>query len=369
MANSLNLSEIDQEQALNLSRFFIKSNNNIFLFGRRGVGKTHIGMQAAKECGFKINYVNLSVVERPDLAGYPNLQDQSDVVTYKSPYFLPTLKEGQKPDSIILFDEVDKAPHEVTSPLLEILQFKKINGKPINVAGCILTGNLAHEGAYSNMVSTALLDRGAKYILKFNFDKWMDWAKLNGVHDLILGFLASDPEMACGAEESLHFASPSPRGWTLASDALYRARQFKMIDLETVTAVISGFVGDEAGMKFGIWYKYYREFEPKILSLLENGEYPIDFDKLSITEIYVWCVTTCHLAKRKIVETKGKAKQIQYAENVVKFFNRYNIDKEVQLVTMRNSFSFDFITKYKLYESPLFFDKSKSLQDQAVFKK
>ncbi len=76
----------------------LASYNNIFLFGRRGVGKTHIGMQAAKECGYKINYVNLSVVERPDLAGYPNLQDHADVVTYKSPHFLPYLLEGQTPD-------------------------------------------------------------------------------------------------------------------------------------------------------------------------------------------------------------------------------------------------------------------------------
>ena len=59
MGNSLNLPEIDQEQALNLSKFFIRSNKNIFLFGRRGVGKTHIAMQAAKECDLKINYNNL----------------------------------------------------------------------------------------------------------------------------------------------------------------------------------------------------------------------------------------------------------------------------------------------------------------------
>ena len=48
--NALNLPEIDQVQALNLTKFFIQSNQNIFLFGRRGVGKTHIAIQAAQEC-------------------------------------------------------------------------------------------------------------------------------------------------------------------------------------------------------------------------------------------------------------------------------------------------------------------------------
>src|SRR5678816_2551455 len=93
MSNSLNLQEIDQEQALHLSKFFIRSQQNLFLFGRRGVGKTHIALQAAAECGLNVNYINLSVIERPDLAGYPNMNAPGDVITFKSPAFLPKLLE------------------------------------------------------------------------------------------------------------------------------------------------------------------------------------------------------------------------------------------------------------------------------------
>lgn len=152
-----------------------------------GLGKTEIVLQAAKECKFKVNYINLSVIERADLAGYPNINDPGDFVTFKSPQFLPKLT-GPKADSIILFDEVDKAPPEVTAPLLEILQYKTINGNPLNIVNCILTGNLAAEGSYSNQISSALLDRGAKYILNFNFDHWTEWARNNNVHDLITRF-------------------------------------------------------------------------------------------------------------------------------------------------------------------------------------
>lgn len=369
MTNGLNLSEIDQEQALNLSRFFIRAKKNIFLFGRHGVGKTHISLQAAKDCNYKINYINLSVVERPDLAGYPDLNNNLDIVTYKSPHYLPALAEGQEPDSVILFDEVDKAASEVTSPLLEILQRGTLNGKRINVASCILTGNLAGEGSFSNIISSALLDRGGKYILKFNFDKWMDWAKINGVHDLILGFLMRDPAMACGPDESSLMATPSPRGWTLASEALYDAKKFGINDTETVCDIVSGFVGQTAGVAFKVWYEYFRHFEPKILSLLELGEYPIGFNKFDVNEIYVFCVTLCHIAKRKIVESKLKSKQLSYAETVVRFFENNHIEEEVQLVTLRASFDFDFITKYKLYQNKTFFDKSKSLQESSLLKK
>lgn len=97
---------------------------------------------------------------------------------FKLPKYLPPL-EKKKADTVILFDEIDKAPSELMGPLLEILQFKTINGVPLNVSSCILTGNLMEENVGSFDINKALLDRGAKYILKFEFDKWLNWAKLN----------------------------------------------------------------------------------------------------------------------------------------------------------------------------------------------
>lgn len=367
MTNSLNLQEIDQEQALNLSKFFIKSQQNMFLFGRRGVGKTHIAMQAAKECDIKINYINLSVIERPDLAGYPDINSPGDIITFKSPFFLPQLKDTA-PNSIILFDEVDKAPPEVTAPLLEILQFKKINGQSINAISCILTGNLSNEGAYSNVINSALLDRGAKYILSFNFEKWVDWAKSNNVHDLILGFLRSNPEFACGNIEDTCYASPSPRGWTLASDALLKARDLKITDINTVTQIISGFVGDEAGLRFKIWYEHYRKFEPFIHSLIDSGVLTIDYNELSPTEKVVFVVTACYYAKQKLFsESKIKNKFLPL-ENLCKFLTTNKVDYEVQVMGLYNSFDFDMITKHKLYVCKEFFHLFTKISENVTIK-
>lgn len=370
MSNALNLQEIDQEQALHLGKFFIRSQQNLFLFGRRGVGKTHIILQAAEQCNFKVNYINLSVIERPDLAGYPDMSSKGDVITFKSPSFLPKLLDSAKPDSIILFDEVDKAPPEVTAPLLEILQFKRINGKPINVAACILTGNLINEGAYSNQISSALLDRGAKYILAFNFDRWIDWAKANQVHDLILGFLRSNPEFACGKTEDSCYASPSPRGWTLASEALIKARDFKIVDIETVAQVISGFVGAEAGLRFKIWYEHYRKFEPYVHSLIESGIMNFDFSNLTPTEKLVFVVAACYHAKLKSFSESVKSKnKFVYLENLCRFFIQSKVDHEVQVMGLYNSFDFDMITKHKLYSCKEFFDLFTKISENISIKR
>lgn len=370
MSNTLNLQEIDQEQALHLGKFFIRSQQNLFLFGRRGVGKTHIVLQAADACGFKVNYINLSVIERPDLAGYPDMSSTGDVITFKSPAFLPKLLGSIKPDSIILFDEVDKAPPEVTAPLLEILQFKRINGVPINVAACILTGNLVNEGAFSNQISTALLDRGAKYILSFNFEKWIDWAKTNQVHDLILGFLRSNPEFACGKIDDSCYASPSPRGWTLASEALIKARDLKIVDIETVTQIISGFVGGEAGLRFKIWYEHYRKFEPFIHSLIDSGVMSIDFTKLSPTEKLVFVIAACYYAKQKTLAEPIKSKnRFVYLENLCRFFKQSQVDNEVQVTGLYNSFDFELITKHKFYSCKEFFDLFTKISENVPIKK
>lgn len=371
MTNALNLQEIDQEQASNLTKFFIQSQQNIFLFGRRGVGKTDIAIQAAKECGYKINYINLSVIERPDLAGYPDMSQPGDIINFKSPYFLPKLAEGARPDSIILFDEVDKAQAEVTAPLLEILLFRKINGLKINAAACILTGNLMNEGAYSNLISSALLDRGAKYILTFNFERWVDWAKSHNVHDLILGFLRSDPSFACGQVEESTYASPSPRSWTWASEALIKAKELKMSDIESVTQIISGYVGSEAGLRFKIWYEYYRKFEPFVHSLIDRGEMAIsslDFDRMAPTEKVVFVVSACYYAKLKVFNDKSK-NRFAYLENLCNFFKQYKVESEVQIMGMYNSFDFDMIRQHKLYACKVFFDHFTQLSENVTFKK
>lgn len=369
MSNALNLQEIDQEQALHLSKFFLRSNQNLFLFGRRGVGKTHIALQAAKECGLNVSYVNLSVIERPDLAGYPNMNAPGEVITFKSPAFLPKLLES-KADTVLLFDEVDKAPSEVTAPLLEILQFRAINGTALNIAGCILTGNLINEGAYSNAISSALLDRGAKYILSFNFEKWVDWAKTNLVHDLILGFLRSNPEFACGKVEDTCYASPSPRGWTMASEALIKARDLKIVDIETVTQIISGFVGGEAGLRFKIWYEFYRRFEPYINSLIDSGSMTLDFASLAPTERVVFVIAACYHAKQKVLSESIKSKnRFVYLENLCKFFVQSKVDYELQVTGLYNSFDFDMIAKNKLYTCKEFFDLFTKIGDKVTIKK
>jgi len=355
MGNALNLQEINQEEALNLTKFYIQSNQNCFFFGRRGTGKTEISIQAAKECGYRVNYINLSVLERSDLLGMPSLFDKSEVVNYKSPVFLPSLSKDEKPNTVLVFDEIDKCYHDLTAPLLEVLQFRRINDRPLNVVSCILTGNLPNEETLSSQISTAVLDRGAKYILSFNLEKWLEWAKAHNVHDLILGFLSKHPDLACGEPDDVNYASPSPRGWTLASHAIIKARILKIVDIKTITQIIAGFVGHNAAALFEIWYSCFRKFDPYVVNLIEAGKMTLDFSLLEPTEKIVFVIAVCLHTKLKTLEAKTKNKFL-FLENLCKFYAGYPIDPETKLMGLNNAFTFEMIAAQKWYACKPFFE-------------
>src|ERR1700677_2735561 len=100
MVSSLNLQEINTENALSLARFFIRSRQNIAFFGRWGIGKSFISFEAIRETQFKVNYLNASLLDKGDF-GLPNMFDPSDVLTFKSPHYLPKLRDGETPNRIL----------------------------------------------------------------------------------------------------------------------------------------------------------------------------------------------------------------------------------------------------------------------------
>ena len=249
-----------------------------------------------------------------------------------------------------------------------MLQFRKINGKPINAISCILTGNLPDEKVYGNTISTALLDRGSKYLLQFDFQQWLDWAKANNVNDLILGFLRSNQQFACNLADESIYASPTPRGWTMASHALDQAKQLKMLDLDSITQIVSGYVGSQAGLMFKVWYEHYRKFETPVRLLIEKNEMTIKWEDLIPTEKLIFIVSACYYTKQKVLD-KGIKSKCTYLERLCAFFSKYDVAPEMQVLGLNNSFSFEIITKYKLYNCKTFFDLFSKLSQGVTFKK
>lgn len=279
------VNEIDQARLHQLLAFTVAKKKNLLTFGPAGTGKTEMAMQAVLEAGRRYVYLNLSVLEAPDLMGLPMIDKETRTTTYATPSMLPLYKgdkvgaavggEGDKDKPfVLLVDELDKAKPELQNPCLELIQFRTMNGRRIFVDSVIATGNLPDEHAFSQPVSHALTNRCMVYRVAPSFEPWQNWAVKSGLNSLVVGYLNREqgellkppPE---GDETA--YCHPSPRAWTNAAKDLDDAEG---ADLEFQTLLVAGRVGTAAALKFRVWLDHYRHIEPMINDLVQKGTRP-----------------------------------------------------------------------------------------------
>src|SRR5271154_2454586 len=176
-ASDFNLQRISTKELSDNLRATIDFGGNVVIIGRRGSGKTQISKDIINTTACEEVYLNLSVMERPDIGGYPNFfaaQQGKGFVDFLLPAFYQSLMEGDQP-VVALLDEVDKAESSLWAPLLEFTQFHTINGRELpNLRAIIMTGNLQAEGG--QRPSLPLLDRAEKYLVEASHIHWLDWA-------------------------------------------------------------------------------------------------------------------------------------------------------------------------------------------------
>jgi len=328
--------EINQTGLAEMYDFNIQTNNNIIIFGPAGIGKTVMSFQAAKRNDVEYMYLNLSVLESADLIGLPQIKDKR--TSYATPEFLPGKNDKVKPIVLIL-DEIDKAAPELQNPCLELFQFRSINGIPLNIKAIICTANMPDEGAFSKKISHALTNRCSIFKIKIDFNSWRKWAVENKLNPLIISFLQTRQDLLLNKNESgdpTAYCNPSPRAWTLASkdlDALdfeefsnKIKKNEKSLDdsdksnddeistkyINNQFRLIAGRVGVSAALELKTWLVYYKELDPFIDQILNEGK----LDQELTSDRQIICATAV-ISKMKVkflyMEMKDK---LELAENV-----------------------------------------------------
>ena len=102
-ASDFNLLTISTQQYADHLAASFSVGSNVFILGRRGVGKTTIAKQTIQKAGMQEVYLNLSLMERVDLGGMPRLFDTAaQFVEYLLPKFFSPLLNGDKPVVLLL---------------------------------------------------------------------------------------------------------------------------------------------------------------------------------------------------------------------------------------------------------------------------
>jgi hypothetical protein len=329
----------------------IQVGGNIAVFGRRGTGKTEISKQEIKKAGLHEVYINLSVLERVDMGGYPNIMSaaaQKKFVDFLLPQFYQPMIEG-KTGVVALLDEVDKADPSLWAPLLEFTQFRSINGNKLpGLVATIMTGNLISEGG--SRPSLPLLDRAEKYLIEADATSWLEWAgKVGRIHPSITAYVTDHPKDLFGAvDPEDRYADPSPRGWARASEILFKGEDAGW-NASLLNKKVCGCVGKDAGIKYSNYYEHYQQLLPMIEDIYQGKDVVNRYNVLEPTKKLVACMITCARLATQL-DNSDEANPPASVKHVGKFLQK--VSYENVLVAVRSQIQIDRLVRFDLDEHP-----------------
>ena len=344
-----NIVEIPQDIYMGALRHNVRTGGNLMVFGQAGTGKTEMAQQAAEQEGFGVYYLNLAVLEAPDLLGLPFITDEGSV-DYATPKFMPL--EGKVPKKVVLLvDEIDKSKPELQNPLLELFQNYSLNGRKMAIQAVIATGNLPDEGAHSQPVSHALTNRCKVYKLTHSFEPWRQWAQDANINPLVIGFLSKNQEYLSRPPidgDPTAYARESPRSWTLAAKDLDTTDSKDSVDFQTL--LVAGRVGASAATKFRVWLDHYRHVEPIIEKLAADGTKP-DMGQMTIDKQLVCAIGAVNMVAQECRRDKPKQDTInKVAGNVFGWIQ--DLPSEFQIAAVKSTLNMELIGKFSLTKVP-----------------
>lgn len=345
-SSDFNLQKLDTKQLSDHVFATITMGGKIAIFGRRGSGKTEIAKQQIKKAGLNEVYINLAVMERPDLGGYPKIitDDTAKYVKFLMPSFYEPLLSGEK-KSVIIFDEVDKADQSLWQPLLEFVQYYSINNtKFTNLQAIILTGNLISEGG--NRPCSPLLDRCEKYLVEPSTSIWLDWAAANNIHPSIIAYIMDNPKDLFGEIDlGENLADQSPRSWAMGSNIIYESEKYDW-DKNLLKQKISGCIGKKVGIKYANYFDYYKSLLPMIDEIYKGKDVSSQYSKLEPTKKLVACtIASARLAN--MLDSLSGEELAAAINNAGNFFT--HVDDEYVLVSIRTQITHHRVHKFIEY--------------------
>ena len=347
--HKINTAELEQHLAAT-----IDYGGAMFLLGSRGIGKTWITTKAISDAGYDCIGFALATYDKADFSGYPDLMNQlKDVgkqrfLDYILPkIYAPLFEEGRAKKCVVFFDELDKANPELWAPLLEFIQFGRLNSRKMpNLQAVISSGNHLSEGGQKPI--PPLLDRQEKYLISSDVKSWLDWAgtKDGNIHPAIYTFIRDNPEALAGETDMGElYANESPRSWHNFSRIAHYGEKKNWTN-EMIMAKCSGCVGKRSGGKFAAYFSHYRIILPLVERILkgEGEKVRRDYDRLEPTRQFMCVMTACQRVGNLIDNMAKDEKDKKIVPQIVSILGEWLAtvpDQEMALMGMRAGIKFD----------------------------
>jgi hypothetical protein len=199
-----------------LSEFLLKvaKNRPVFIWGSPGIGKSDIVKAYAKTIGLECVALLGSQLSPEDIIGIPQMMDG----TFR---FCPPRMIARHEPYCLFLDEFNACTTEVQKVFYTLIHDRRIGEYVLPEGSVVLAaGNRAQDHAIVLRLSSALINRMVHVHLNPTCDNWINWAKKNHLHPLIIDYIATRPEALVMPPNQDEQPFSTPRSWHILSDSL-----------------------------------------------------------------------------------------------------------------------------------------------------
>lgn len=300
------------------------------LVGETGIGKTTIVNKVAHELGAEIVYFNMSQQNEGDNAlPLPvNTNNEANVKYILNYKFQEIINNPQK-QYIIMCDEVARARLGVISEWMTTLTERQVQGHYFkdNVRFVAAMNPSSSMKGYENTEYVAT-EMDPAHLTRFNFiymspdrNDWLEWAKINDIHPLVIEFLLDNKNVNFfygKAQDDVRMRTP--KGWEQLSDMLKDLEDQDLLQDRAFTAgIISDQIGYDAGPLFAkmMWEKMETIQLSDILGKPHDNELLARFNSFELTKQ----ILTMNGWLEALKDINPKDFTYQDVENVSQYWN------------------------------------------------
>src|ERR1700722_1755831 len=235
--------------AKELARVYREKDIPLYLHSAPGIGKSDIMRQLAAESGSGFIDIRVGTMLPEDLTGIPVPDLEKRLAVWLRATFWPEVnRDGAH--GIIAFDELADTNRQLQSCLYRVILDRQIGDYKLPPGWWpMAAGNRREDRAAAQSISTALANRFAHVHVRADDKAWTEWANLNGISPLLIGFIKFRPGLLHSMEGADLLAFPSPRSWAKAS------KVFDIGDAHLRFRLVAGIVGEGAATEVETFFK------------------------------------------------------------------------------------------------------------------